>query len=506
MIEVHGVDVIPDEDRNGKIMDYFRIGWSGNTSLSSAVLGAFPIIFGLSFWQGVVATLIGLFIGALIVMSMALFAPVTGTNNAVSSGAHFGAVGRIVGSVLSLLASVSFVAICVWSSGDALIGVLHRLLGLEPTDMQYAWAYSIFAVVMIVIAVYGYNIMLVVTKIAVAAATFMFAVGFFVFWPQMDTNFQGAGFVWGSPQFWAPFISATLMVIANPMSFAAFLGDWTRYLPRTVNRPRLMFAGFAFQMLALPPFMFGLVTSSIILNHAPEYLEHFNYMGGLLAIAPTGFIIPLLFLALLSGMSTGTLNLYGTGLDFSSVLPRCSRLQSTLLVGFIACILIYVGRFAFNLVDAMSTILSLIIVMTTPWVIIMVLGYINRRGYYNPDALQVFNRQQVGGAYWFRGGWHLPAMCVWVFSAVVALMTVNMGDNFTGWLGHLAGGIDISLVVAIVLPAILYPLMLWVFPEPQALFGPQGSRLAPTVEKPIARIVSRKNKFDAVSNREAVVN
>lgn len=505
MIEIHGIEIIPDEDRNGKISDYLRIGWSGNTSLASAVLGAFPIIFGLSFWQGVAATLLGLLVGALMVMPMALFAPITGTNNAVSSSAHFGVVGRIVGSILSLLAAVSFVAICVWSSGDALIGVLHRLMNIDSTDFNFAWAYSIFVALIIVVAVYGYRIMLVVTKIAVAASTVMFAVGFFVFWPQMDANFKGAGYAWGSEQFWAPFIGAALMVLANPMSFAAFLGDWTRYLPRDVNKPRLMLAGFVAQMLALPPFVFGLFTAAIISSQVPQYLEHYNYMGGLLAVAPAGFIIPLLLLALLSGMSTGTLNLYGTGLDFSSVIPKFNRVQSTLLVGFISCVLIYVGRFAFNLVDAMSTILSLIVVMTTPWVIIMLLGFINRRGHYLPDALQVFNRKQTGGAYWFRSGWNVPAMSVWVVSAVIALMTVNMGQNFTGWFGNLAGGIDISLVVAIILPAVLYPIMLSIYPEPKAVFGPNGSAWSPVIDVPVADIVCRSKKLDqGVETRPAV--
>ena len=41
--------------------------------------------------------------------------------------AHFGVVGRIIGSFLSLLTAISFYAISVWSSGDALVGAAHRL-------------------------------------------------------------------------------------------------------------------------------------------------------------------------------------------------------------------------------------------------------------------------------------------------------------------------------------------------------------------------------------------
>ena len=82
-----------------------------------------------------------------------------------------------------------------------------------------------------------------------------------------------------------------------------------------------------------------------------------------------------MLLSVLSGMSTGTGALYGTGLDFSSVFPRLTRPQATLLIGSVACVLIFVGRFGFNLVDAITTFVSLIVVTTTPWMVVMILGY-----------------------------------------------------------------------------------------------------------------------------------
>ena len=60
------------------------------------MLGAFPILFGLSFWQGAAATVVGLVLGALVLAPMAVFGPVNGTNNAVSSSAHLGVHGRVV--------------------------------------------------------------------------------------------------------------------------------------------------------------------------------------------------------------------------------------------------------------------------------------------------------------------------------------------------------------------------------------------------------------------------
>ena len=490
-LEQHGIESIPDCDRTATILDFMRIEWAGLNSLATAVLGAFPILFGLSFWQSVAATMLGVTLGSLILAPMALFGPLTGTNNAVSSSAHFGVVGRILGSFLSLLTAVAFFSISVWASGDAVIGAAQRLFGLRPTDLSFATAYAAFALAVLTVAIYGFRLMLLVSKIAVVAASLLFVVGFYAFYPLFDAHFAGAGLRWGEAKFWPAFVGAALVVLANPISFGAFLGDWSRYLPRDTRRGRLMMASILAQTLSLVPFMFGLVTTSIIARLAPHFLEQVDYTGGLIAVAPRGFFMPLLLLAVLSGMSTGTTSLYGTGLDFSSVFPRLSRPQATLFIGTIAIGLIFVGRFAFNLVDAITTFVSLIVVTTTPWMVVMMIGYFVRRGWYEPDAMQVFNRGQRGGLYWFRRGWNLQGVTAWILSATLALLMVNIPGHFVGWLGRFAGDLDLSLLAALVLPAILYPALLYLAPEPRAVFGVTGPSGVPSSDTIIAPIVDR---------------
>lgn len=492
ILERHGIEPIPDAERTATLVDFLRIEWGGLNSLATAVLGAFPIIFGLSFTQALAATALGVVLGALVLAPMAIFGPITGTNNAVSSSAHFGVVGRIVGSFLSLLTAVAFFSISVWASGDAAVGALHHLFEVRESDALFATAYAVFAISVLVVCIYGFRLMLFVNKIAVVAATLLFGVGFIAFAGRFDTGFAGAGYAWGGARFWPPFIASTLVVLANPISFGAFLGDWTRYLPRDTDRRALMGTSTLAQLLSLIPFGFGLMTTTLIARSAPQYLEQVDYTGGLLAVAPAGFFGPLLVLAVLSGMSTGTTSLYGTGLDFSSVFPRLTRPRATVLIGCVSILLIFVGRFAFNLVDAITTFVSLIVVTTTPWMVIMMLGYVMRRGYYLPDAMQVFNRGAEGGAYWFHGGWNLAGTGAWIASAVLALLTVNMPGHFVGWLGNLAGGLDVSILAALVLPAMLYPLFLRVFPEPLAVFGPEGPRWAPAVDRPITPVVARR--------------
>ncbi|MFE2433023.1 purine-cytosine permease family protein [Streptomyces sp. NPDC059373] len=490
-IEQYGVERIPDEDRTASPLDLFRLAFGGANTFATCVLGAFPILFGLSFLQGLAATVLGLVVGALILAPLALFGPVNGSNNAVSSSAHLGVHGRVVGSFLSLLTAIAFFSISVWSSGDALVGGAHRLVHTSESGVSYGVAYALFAGLVLAVCVYGFRFMLLVNKIAVAAASVLFVLGAFAFAGDFDLSYPGTFASTSDPLFWPSFIGAALIVLSNPISFGAFLGDWSRYIPAQTPRHRVMGAAFLAQLATLLPFLFGLGTASIIAAKASKYVDPAapNYVGGLLAISPGWYFLPVCLIALIGGLSTGTTSLYGTGLDFSSVFPRFNRVQATFFIGTLSIGFIFLGRFALNLTQSISTFATLIITCTAPWMVVMTLGYVTRRGWYDPEALQVFNRRQTGGRYWFAHGWNWRGMGAWLVSAAVALLFTNLPGQFVGPLGNLAGGADISLPVALALAAALYLALLTAFPEPRGVFGPAGPRLVRASDAEVPPIV-----------------
>lgn len=478
-VEQRGVERIPDAERAATPLDVFRLSFGGANTFATAVLGAFPVLFGLSFWQGLAATVLGLLAGGAVLCPMAVFGPVNGTNNAVSSSAHLGVHGRVVGSFLSLLTAVTFFAISVWSSGDALVGAAARLFGTPQSQPVFAAAYALFAVLVLVVCVFGFRLMLLVNKIAVVATTALFAIGAVAFAGAFDPGYQGPLAHAGSAEFWPQFFAAALIVLANPVSFGAFLGDWSRYVPATTPLRRVVGAAFLAQAATIVPFGFGLATAAVIAERAPGYLGASNYVGGLLAVSPGWYFPALCAIALLGGLSTGTTALYGTGLDFSSVFPRFSRARATVLIGTVSVALVFVGRFALDLVQSISTFASLIVTCTAPWMVVLVLGFATRRGWYDPEALQVFNRRQRGGRYWFDRGWNWRGLGAWLVSASVGLCFVNVPGQLVGPLGDLLGGVDISLPLSLVLSALLYLSLLRLFPEPRAVFGPAGPRWVP---------------------------
>ncbi len=477
-IEVHGVEPIPDDERTASPLDLFRVSFGGANTIATVVLGTFPIIFGLSFRDALLATLAGLILGAAILAPMSLFGPRNGTNNAVSSSAHLGVHGRVIGSFLSLLTAIAFFSISVWTSGDVLVGGANRAFGLPQNDVAVGVAYGIFGLLVLIVCIYGFRFMLLVNKIAVITATLLFLAGIFAFGGTFDPSYPGT-LLAGDPLYWPSFVGAALIVMSNPVSFGAFLGDWARYIPRETPHWKSMLAAFGAQIATLVPFLFGLATATVIATTAPQFITDGDYVGGLLSIAPGWYFIPVCLIALIGGMSTGTTSLYGTGLDFSSVFPRFSRVQATIFIGSIAIVFIFIGRFAFNVVQSITTFAVLIVTCTAPWMIVMMIGWFTRRGWYDSDALQVFNRRQRGGRYWFNHGWNWRGLGAWLVAAALSICFVNLPGQFVGPLGNLASGIDLSIPVGLGLAAVLYPALLWAFPEPRDAFGPDGPRAVP---------------------------
>src|SRR5215213_5610979 len=201
-VEQHGIDTIPPDHRHSRPLDLFRIQFGGANTFATIILGTFPIMLGLSFWQAVAATVLGVVVGALILMPMGLFGPLTGTNNAVSSGAHFGVRGRVVGSFLSLLTAIAFYSISVWVSGDALVGALVRLTDIEDSDLLRGVVYAVLGAMVIVVVVYGYQFMLLVNKVVVLANTVLILLGIVAYASLFDFGYDPGPAAYALGGFW----------------------------------------------------------------------------------------------------------------------------------------------------------------------------------------------------------------------------------------------------------------------------------------------------------------
>lgn len=481
-VETHGIDTIPDADRTSTWVDLLRIQFGGANTFATVLLGTFPIALGLSFWQAVLATITGVIVGTVFLAPMGLFGPKTGTNNAVSSGALFGVRGRVVGSFLSLLTAIAFYSISVWVSGDALVGALTRLAGVPDTVGLRTMVYAIIGLVVIVVVIYGYQFMLLVNKTAVIANTILILLAVIAFAGVFDPSFDPGPKAYALGGFWATFVGAALIVMGNPISFGAFLGDWSRYIPKNTPQKKILLATVLGQLLTLIPFLFGVATATLVVGKG-------DYVVALIQVSPIWYALLLMVVAFIGGLSTGTTSLYGTGLDFSSVFPRFSRVQATIGIGVLAFLFILTGRIFFDLLGAVNAFIGAIIVTTTPWMVIMAIGYIVRRGHYDARNLQVFNKGETGGIYWATAGNNWRGLVAWITAAIIGLLFANYPPVIVGPFINAGGGIDLSLVAAVVSAVVLYLGALYLFPEPRYVFGPDGPRGVPSKQRTPAPII-----------------
>jgi purine-cytosine permease-like protein len=155
-IETRGVDYIPEAERHSRPRELAYVFFGTQLCFGIIVLGYLPVSFGLGWWGSVSSTLIGLAVGSALFAPLATLSTRTGTNSAVSSGAHFGVVGRLVGSLVGIFTAIGFYALTVWTGGEALVYGLHKLFNTPDGNVALAISYALIAATTLFVAVYGH--------------------------------------------------------------------------------------------------------------------------------------------------------------------------------------------------------------------------------------------------------------------------------------------------------------------------------------------------------------
>ncbi|MGW4823437.1 purine-cytosine permease family protein [Streptomyces sp. NPDC004227] len=490
MMENRGVDTVPLKERTFRPRRIFSVLYGGDLTYSVIIFGSFPIVFGLGWWASVGSVLTGVFIGSLVIAPMSIFAPRTGTNNPVSSGAHFGVAGRFIGTLLALFSALGFVAITIWTSGDALVGTINRITGTATTDLERGLGYAAMIAIVMSIAVRGVHLMTRIQEtVMVPVMSLVLLAGLFAFGPAFDPGYAGGTYAFGS--FSVTFVASALLMASVVISYGVFIGDWARYINPEVHPVRRVAGATFFGGLVGMgvPILWGVFVASTFAEQAG------NFIPALIAESPGWYLIGLVFLGGVAGVAQGTVGLYGTGLDTSSLVPRLSRQQATLLIGAVSVALVYLGTFVWDALAAVNAFLVLLVVVTTPWIVIMTIGYFHRRGYYLADDLQVFTRGQTGGRYWFHKGVNWRATGSWLAGSAVGVLFSAAPPVFTGPWANAADGTDLSLVSGAVAAAVVYTVALRLFPEPGYVFGPDGGRfgMSRSAGVPAPVVASRAN-------------
>jgi purine-cytosine permease-like protein len=180
-----------------------------------------------------------------------------------------------------------------------------------------------------------------------------------------------------------------------------------------------------------------------------------SFVAGYVAGAPSWLLIPLLLIGFIGSLGQGSVNLYSMGLDMDAILPRLSRLQSTLVVSLIATALVFLGKFVYDAEAAVTNACLFLTALGTAWIAIALSGYIRMGRNFHKEDLQVFNQRGSGGIYWYRAGWNIKATIAWVVGSICGVLGISSVD-YTGPIANALGGVDVSVIAPAVVGVLLY--------------------------------------------------
>jgi purine-cytosine permease-like protein len=452
-VETRGVGTIPDSERTAKPGSLIRVFLGANLSLSVMVFGWIAILNGLGFWEAVSAIVVGTVVGSLFVARTSLLGWRAATNNSVASGAYFGVRGRLVGSFVGLLITLQYIALTVWTGGEMVTSSLGRLLGFESSDLVLSIGYAVIALLIVGFAIIGYRFIVQLNSLIAPVMIVLVVLTVIALWGSFDASYAGDPELYALGSFWPTWLLAVLTAgVAGPVSYVTQTGDWARYISKSHSESEVVSRTFLAMVVGLTiPTVFGAFV-------ATAAFDEFSFAAGFVAGSPVWLVVPLLLVGIVGSLGQGSINLYSMGLDLDAILPKLSRLQSTVLVALVATALVFVGRFVFDAEVAVTNSVLFLTALATAWASISMYMYIRTKGSFDQVDLQIFNSQKTGGRYWYWQGWNLKAVFAWAAGSVAGILGISSVD-YLGPIAEFFAAVDLSVPAAAVVSVALVALL-----------------------------------------------
>ncbi|MCI1867408.1 MAG: cytosine permease [Actinomyces sp.] len=429
-VEMAGLDVIPESDRKGRPSDLFMPWFAANISVLGLSWGAWVLGFGISFWQAVAASIIGVVLSFLACGLIAIAGKRGSAPTLVLSRAAFGYNGNRLSAVISWILTVGWETFLCIMAVQATATVMGAL-GFE--NHLVAQIVSLILVVAIAAGsgILGFDtIMKVQTWITwLTAALTVIYLGLTL--PRIDWE-AVSSLPSGST---AAVVGALCMLLAGfGFGWINAAADYSRYLPRSASTRGVV--GWTTFGSALPTVIlvfFGL----LLVGSDPDLGEAIDLdpIGALTTILPTWFLIPFAIVAILGLIGGIVMDIYSSGLSLLSAGLPVIRPVATAIDGTIMLIgTIWVVFFADSFITPFTGFLTTLGVVIAAWGGVMLADILLRRKNYNePDLFR------AGGVY---GSVNWGAVASLLIGAFVGWgLVVNSSASWLSWQGYLLGPI-----------------------------------------------------------------
>jgi purine-cytosine permease-like protein len=273
-------------------------------------------------------------------------------------------------------------------------------------------------------------------------------------WSNFDPSYPGDPEVYALGTLWPTwFLTVLTCGAAGPISYVTQTGDWSRYISESAHSARdIVKNTFVAMVVGLSiPTIFGAFVGIAAFDEE-------SFAGGFVAGSPSWLLIPLLLVGFIGSLGQGSINLYSMGLDMDAIVPKLSRLKSTVLVAGISTALVFIGKFIYDAEAAVTNSVLFLTSLASSWIVISLYGYYKNKGQFDKAALQVFNKRETGGKYWFTGGWNFKATFSWIVGSVVGILGISTVD-YVGPIAAALGDVDVSVPGAVVSALVVYALL-----------------------------------------------
>ncbi len=432
-VERHGIERVSPRTRSHvRIFDNCTMWLSSSTVLATVALGALAIpVFGLGFWDSVVAIMLFNILGTLPLAFFSTLGPKLGLRQMTISRFSFGWVGAIIMSLFNVAASVGWSTVNVIEGGqlvEALSGgAIPRQVGI-----------LVITIVTTLVTIYGYRYVHRYQRYAwvpMAIIFFLLLVSAGPHIALVSTPALNIAEI-------ASFVSFGGAVYGYAVGWAPYASDYNVNQPEATSARRvfwLTFFGVAIPCTVLEIFGMALTTA------------YKGFGGDLLAATakPLGsFGTFLLILLALSVVATNIPNDYSLGLSMQVLGRAFQRLDRAVwtLIGAVFYVLIAVPA-ATNFNQTLTNFLLLIAYWIGPWSIILVLEhFVFRHGRYNADDWNSPRRLPIGWAAIVSlvigvGGVLLGAAQVYYVGPIARLFNPPYGMDIGFELGLIFAGI-----------------------------------------------------------------
>src|SRR3954447_8067441 len=231
-VEPGGVEFIPLDERHGRPVNLFWTWTSPNMEFATITVGLLgPIAFGMTFWQSVLAIVLGTGLGSLSHGVLSSWGPGHGLPQMVLSRSGFGFLGNILPAGLnSVVAGVGWFAVNSVSGALA----LHALFDGLPKPL----CLIVVVAAQMLIAFFGHNLVHAFERYAFPVLAVVFVIASIVVFSKSHPGAAGGGGGIGG------FLVMTGATFGYAAGWNPYAADYTRNLkPEMPKLPVAVFAG-----------------------------------------------------------------------------------------------------------------------------------------------------------------------------------------------------------------------------------------------------------------------